>query len=312
MEKFDLAIIGAGPAGVSAGIYAARKQIKTIHYAVSFGGQSVVSTDIQNWVGEISITGVELAKKLRKHLESYQSENFKLMPGIKVELLSRSGDGNYIIKDEKGEEVEVRSVLIATGADRRKLPESVEGADEYEHKGVTYCASCDGPFFADKDVVVVGGGNAGFETAAQLLAYTKSVTLLHRNSSYKADAITVEKVLSHPKMTGILDSQIKAVRGDGKCVTEVEYEVDGELKKIPAQGVFVEIGVLPNTHFVEDGLVELDEFKRIKKDPLTQRTSVAGIWAVGDATNSLYHQNNVAAGEGVVAIENIYLYLNSQ
>jgi alkyl hydroperoxide reductase subunit F len=187
----------------------------------------------------------------------------------------------------------------------------VPGADTFEHKGVTYCASCDGPIFAGQDVAVVGGGNAGFETAAQLLAYAKSVTLLHHKDHYKADPVTVEKVLEHENMTGLLNADTTAVEGEmmvnGLTYTDTE---SGESKTLPVTGVFVEIGMIPNTEFAK-GAVELDEHNRITIDPWTQKTSVAGIWAAGDCTNIKYHQNNISAGDGVRALEDIYVTLKT-
>jgi alkyl hydroperoxide reductase subunit F len=155
-----------------------------------------------------------------------------------------------------------KSVLITTGSHRRRL--EAENADMFEHKGITYCASCDGPMFTGKDVVVIGGGNAGFESAAQLLAYTNSVTILHRNADFKADPVTVEAVLKDPKMHAITNAQITKIIGD-KFVTGLVYKdlVSGEEKEISCQGIFVEIGNLPTTEMVED-IVPLDEFQSNK------------------------------------------------
>lgn len=193
---------------------------------------------------------------------------------------------------------------------RRKL--EVPGAEEFDNKGLTYCASCDGPLFDGQDTVVIGGGNAGFETAAQLLAYAKSVTLLHRHEEYKADPITVEKVLSHENMTGIPNAVPTEVFGE-KFVSGIKYKdnATGEEKTLPVAGVFVEIGVVPNTDFVK-GAVELDEYNRITIDPWTQETSTPGIWAAGDCTNIHYHQNNISAGDAVRALEDIYVTLKTK
>jgi alkyl hydroperoxide reductase subunit F len=160
--------------------------------------------------------------------------------------------------------------------------------------------------------VVVGGGNAGFETAAQLLAYTKSVTLLQRGPRFKADPVTVEKVLSHENMTGILNADIKEVHGESfvNGVTYVDTETNEE-HRLDVTGVFVEIGMIPNTEFVAD-LVERDEYKRIIIDPWTQQTSSPNIWAAGDCTNIKYHQNNISAGDGVRALEDIYVTLRAK
>lgn len=306
--KYELAIIGGGPAGTAAGVYAARKRLKTIFITAEFGGQSVVSPDIQNWIGTTSISGDSLAESFKTHLKTYAGEVLDIHEGEKVTKIEKKDD-TFTITTEKGNMFETEAVLLAAGADRRKL--TVPGAEEFDNKGLTYCASCDGPLFADQDVVVIGGGNAGFETAAQLLAYAKSVTLLQRSAAYAADQITVEKVLAHENMTGMLNADITEVFGDNfvKGIKYKDTSTDEE-KQLDVTGVFVEIGLIPNTNFVSD-LVELDEYKRIKINPLNQRTSVDGVWAAGDSTNVLYHQNNIAAGDGVRALEDIYLWLRA-
>ena len=168
-----------------------------------------------------------------------------------------------------------------------------------------------GPLFEGQDVAVIGGGNAGFETAAQLLAYTKSVTLINHSPGFKADPVTVEKVLANPKMKAIDNADVVEVKGD-KFVEGLVYKnnKDETLHDLNVTGVFVEIGQTPNTDFVK-GLLELDNYGRIKIDPRTQMASVEGIWAAGDASDVLYHQNNIAAGDAVRAVEDIYLHLNA-
>lgn len=304
---YDLAILGAGPAGAAAGVYAARKKLNTVFITYDFGGQSIVSPDIQNWIGTKSIPGDQLAKNLEEHVRSYEGEDFKIITGQYVTGVTKSGE-NFEVTTDNGEKFETKTVLVSTGSQRRKLP--VPGAEEFDQKGLTYCASCDGPLFTDKDVVVIGGGNAGFETAGQLLAYTKSVTLLHRGPDFKADAITVDKLMKNPKFKAIRNADTLEVKGDG-FVTGLTYKdkESGETHELDIQGVFVEIGFIPNTAYIKD-VVELDNFGAVKIDCPTQQTNVPGIWAAGDCTSVLYHQNNIAAGDGVKAIEDIYGHLH--
>ncbi len=307
---YDLIIIGAGPAGTAAGVYAARKKLKTLLITEEFGGQSVVSETIYNWIGSPEIAGSKLAADFKAHLEYYNDgETLTLQSGARAEEIIKNDDGTFTIKNNKDEAFNTKTVFIAAGSARRKLP--AIGADRLEHKGLTYCASCDGPLFSDMDVVVIGGGNAGFESAAQLLAYCKSVTLLQRGSEYKADPITVEKVLAHPNMTGILNATSVEVTGEN-FVDGLIYEDTNtkEQTKLDVKGVFVEIGQIPNSDIVTD-LVELNQYNQIVADPYTQKTSVEGIWAAGDVTDVKYHQNNISAGDAVKALEDIYVYLHA-
>ena len=331
----DLIIIGGGPAGIAAGVYAARKRVKTALITEEVGGQSTVSDGIQNWIGTVNIPGSQLAKDLREHLLAYKDDVLTLTEGERVEKLEKI-EGGFRATTAEGKTVDAKAVLLASGAGRKQL--TVPGADLFEHKGVTYCASCDGPMFSGQDVAVVGGGNAGVETAAQLLAYAKSVTLIHRRSEFKADAITVEKVLQHPNLRAMTDTEPVEVHGE-KFVTgmAVKNVKTGETELLPVTGVFVEIGVLPNTSFAK-GLVELDEVGRIVTNPRNQRAyltqtsdgasgarrgeSSEGDVRAGtatevqgprndadDCTDELYHQNNIAAGDGVKALEDIYQWL---
>jgi len=320
---YDLIIIGGGPAGAAAAVYAARKRLKTLMLVHEWGGQSVVSEQIYNWIGTPAISGSELAENLKKHAlvnaagavgsegapgASGMASTLEVKDGEKVTNISGETN-NFEVRTESGDKFETKTILISSGSGRRKL--DVKGADRLEHKGVTYCASCDGPLFADMDVVVIGGGNAGFETAAQLLAYCKSVTMLHRSDTFRADEITVEKVLKNPKMKAIKNVEILEVKGD-KFVDGIVYkEKGGEEVELKVSGIFVEIGQIPNTAFVKD-VAPLDKYNRIKIDPMTQKTPTEGIWAAGDCTDVLYHQNNIAAGDAVRAIEDIYLAIHTK
>ena len=306
---YDLIIVGGGPAGIAAGVYAARKYLKTVLIAEEIGGQSTVSEGIENWIGTVKIAGADLATSLRAHIDAYKADKVETVIGERVEKLEKTTEG-FVVTTTSGKTFTARAVLIASGAARRRI--SVPGADAFEHKGVTYCASCDGPVFAGQDVVVIGGGNAGFETAAQLLAYAKSVTLIHKNAGFKADPVTVARVLEHPNMKALTSTSPVEVLGE-KFVSGlvVENTETKERTTLPVSGVFVEVGVIPNTAFAK-GVVELDAVGRIITNPKDQHTSVDGIWAAGDCTDELYHQNNIAAGDAVKALEDIYVHLKTK
>lgn len=304
---FDLIIIGAGPAGTAGAVYASRKRLKTMLVTGEFGGQSVVSSDIQNWIGTPSISGENLAKSFRDHVKANEGDFLSVLDGKLVKEIKKNGE-NFETILEDGTSLFSHTVLITSGSKRRKL--DIPGATEYENKGITYCATCDGPLFADQDVIVVGGGNAAFETALQLLAYCKSVTLLNRSENFRADEITVEKALKNEKFRVIKNIDLVKIEGEtfaNKFV--IKHNESGEIEEIPTGGIFVEIGQLPNTDFVKD-IVPLDDQGRIKIDPWNARTETDGIWAAGDVTNILYHQNNIAAGDAVKALEDLYIWVH--
>ncbi|MEK7586162.1 MAG: FAD-dependent oxidoreductase [Patescibacteria group bacterium] len=304
---YDLIILGGGPAGASAAVYAARKQLKTAILTSEFGGQSVVSSLIYNWIGTPEISGADLGANLKKHILYYKGPFLDIIEGEKV-ISTKKEDGVITINTESGKSFTSRALLVATGSGRRKL--EAENADKFEHKGITYCASCDGPLFADQDVLVIGGGNAGFETAAQLLAYCKSVTMVHRSKDFRADEITVKRILENPKFKVVTNAEILRVDGD-QFVTSLTYKdkISGEEHALPTTGIFVEVGQIPNTEFMK-GIVEIDQFGKIVVDPMTQMSTTAGIWAAGDCTNGKYHQNNIASGDAVKALEDIYIWLH--
>jgi alkyl hydroperoxide reductase subunit F len=306
---YDITIIGGGPGGVAAGVYAARKRLKTLFVTDEWGGQSIVSEDIQNWIGTKHIKGEQLAKDLKSHLEEYKGDVLEIVDGQRVGKVEKK-DAGFTVTLENGKAYETKTVLITVGSTRRKL--TIPDADVFDNKGVTYCASCDGPLYGGMDLVVVGGGNAAFETAAQLLAYAKSVTLIQRGKDFRADPITVEKVLAHPNMKGITNTELVRVEGE-KFVKSLVYKdlADGKEKELPAAGIFVEIGLIPSTDFVKE-LVALDDAGHIIVDPRTQETSVPGVWAAGDCTDGLYHQNNIAVGDAVKALEDIYMHLHTR
>ena len=305
---YDLIIIGGGPAGTAAAVYAARKQLKTAIVLSEFGGQSIVSELIYNWIGSPEISGSDLGQSFKKHILYYKGPFLDIVENEKVIEVTK--ENNIItVKSESGKILTSKALLVATGSGRRKL-EAIN-SDLFEHKGITYCASCDGPIFADQDVVVVGAGNAGFESASQLLAYCKSVTMIHRSENFRADEITVKKVLENPKFKIITNSEILKVEGE-MFVSSLTYKnkITNEEHTIPTTGIFVEIGQTPNTEFMRN-IVNIDEFNKIIVDPMTQMSSTPGIWSAGDCTNGKYHQNNIAAGDAVKALEDAYIWIQN-
>lgn len=304
-ETFDLAIIGGGPAGIAAGIYAARKKIKAVLITESFRGQSSVSSEIQNWLGDISVSGEELHKRFEKHLKFY-SKDIAIKEKETVTSLKKDNNDIFTVITNKGE-YQTKTILIATGSLRRKL--QVKGAAEYEGKGITYCATCDAPMFGGMDVAVIGGGNSAFESATQLLAYAKSVTIIQR-SEFRAEPVTIQKILSNPKVKGITNADLLEIKGE-KFVQAIIYKnkITGKVTELPVQGIFVEIGSNPSVEFIKNGLVKLNDKEQIVIDHKTQKTNTSGIWAAGDCTDGHYRQNHIAVGDAVKAMEDIYKYL---
>lgn len=303
---YDLIILGGGPAGTAASVYAARKQLKTAIITSEFGGQSTVSTLIYNWIGTPEISGSDLGANFKKHTQYYKGPYLDIIEGERITKVTKEST-TITVTTESGKEYKTLALLVATGSGRRKL--EALNADKFEHKGITYCASCDGPLFEGQDVLVIGGGNAGFESAAQLLAYCKSVTLIHRNAEFKADEITVKKLLENPKFKTITNADILRVDGE-QFVSSLTYKdkLTGEDHTVPTTGIFIEVGQIPNTDFMQ-GVVEIDKNGKVVVDPMTQMTSVEGIWSAGDCTNGKYHQNNIAAGDAVKALEDAYIWI---
>ncbi len=306
---FDLCIIGGGPAGVAAGVYAARKKLKTVFITENFRNQSAVSENIQNWIGSISISGEELTTNLEKHLKSYSKE-IDIKEKEIVTKLTKNDDNTFKIVTDKGNEYNSKTVLVASGSVRRKL--KVKGAEEFDGKGITYCTSCDGPMFANMDTVVIGGGNSAFESASQLSAYAKSVTIIQR-SDFRADPITMKKVLSNPKVRGIPNVDLLEIKGDKFVKSLIYRDKDSEKEtELPVSGIFVEIGADPSVDYLTHGIVNLNDKQEVVVDPKHQSTSEKGIWSAGDCADGLYKQNNIAVGDAIKALEDIYRYLNTK
>jgi len=302
---YDLIIIGGGPAGIAAGIYASRKKIKSLLITDSFGGQSIVSDKIENWIGEKEISGFELAKKLENHLKSQQG--IEILENELVSKIEKIENG-FKVFTNNNKVFETKYILVASGSSHRKL--NVLGEKEFEGRGVFYCATCDAPLMKNKTAAVIGGGNSGLEAVLDLIPYASSIYLLEYGEKLKGDAITQEKIKSNPKVQIITLAQTIEITGEN-FVSGLKYKdrQTNKIKELKVDGVFVEIGSTPNSFLVKD-LVNLNNFGEIIVDPKTQQTSLFGIWAAGDVTDFPYKQNNIAIGHAISAILNINDYLN--
>lgn len=302
---YDIIIIGGGPAGCAAAVYTARKRLKTLLIAESFGGQSIVSDDIQNWIGETHISGFDLAQKLEAHVRAFPE-----MIEIKTEkvvAVAAAGD-DFAVRTEQGGAYVGKALILTAGARRRKL--GVPGEEQFNGKGVAYCSTCDAPLFSGKRVAVVGGGNAGLEAVEDLFPYASEVWLMERTDTLRGDQITQEEIKKNPKFKGVIfNAAITEIIGD-KFMAGVRYTdaVTSEKKELALDGVFVEIGSIPNAEMVK-GLVEIDRYGQVVIDSKHASTSCPGIFAAGDITDDPYKQNNISAGDAVKAALAAYAYL---
>ncbi|MEK7099270.1 MAG: FAD-dependent oxidoreductase [Patescibacteria group bacterium] len=302
---YDVIIIGGGPAGCAAAVYTARKRLKTLLIADSFGGQSIVSDDIQNWIGEPHISGFELAQKFEAHIRAFPD-----VVDIKTEranMVAKKGDG-FEVRTEQGNAYEGSTVILGAGARRRKL--GILGEDAYNGKGVAYCSTCDAPLFSGKKIVVVGSGNAGLEAVQDLFPYASEIYLLEKGGAVRGDQLTHEEIQKNPKLKQIIfhaDSQ--EIIGN-TFVTGLKYRdtETGEEHTLAAEGIFIEIGSIPNSEMVKD-LVERDPWGQVKIDSKHGTTSCPGVFAAGDITDDPYKQNNISAGDAVKAALAAYDYI---
>lgn len=304
---YDVIIIGGGPAGVAAGVYAARKQMKTLFLTKDFNSQSIVSASIENWIGTVSIAGWEFGQALEKHLRA--QEGIEIKTGAKVSEIAEIVAG-YAVGTDNGESYESKTIIIASGGRHRHL--NVPGEDKLEGKGVSYCSTCDAPFFRDKKVAVVGGGNAGLEAVEDLLPYASEIILIARSGELTGDQITRDRILASSKVSILHQTLIEEILGENNVIgVRIKNSETEEVKIVNLDGVFVEIGMVPNTEFVK-GLLDLNERGEIIIDHRTRAASRAGIFAAGDATDALYKQNNISAGDGVAAALSAYDYVRKQ
>lgn len=311
----DVIIVGGGPAGCAAGVYTARKQLKTLLITESFGGQSLVSDDIQNWIGESHISGIDLAKKLEAHVRSYPGilevkSPEKVTAINSIACTEAAEDGrmcDFEVKTDKGI-YQSKTLIVASGARRRKM--GIPGEDKFEGKGVSYCSICDAPLFANKKVAIIGGGNAGLEAVEDLFSYAQEIFLLEHGETIRGDALTFNKIKTNPKLKEVLlNSQTLEVLGETLVSgLKIKNVKSGEEKVLEIGGIFVEIGSIPNSEIAKD-LVQINEHGEIMVNAKHATTSHPGVFAAGDVTDDPYKQNNISAGDGVKAALAVYDYI---
>ncbi|MBD9397097.1 alkyl hydroperoxide reductase subunit F [Pseudomonas sp. PDM11] len=297
-EAFDVLVIGGGPAGAAAAIYAARKGIRTGVAAERFGGQVLDTMAIENFISVQETEGPKLARALEEHVKQYEVDIMNLQRASALIPASSEG-GLHEVKFESGASLKAKTVILSTGARWREM--NVPGEQEYRNKGVAYCPHCDGPLFKGKRVAVVGGGNSGVEAAIDLAGIVAEVTLLEYDSKLRADAVLQKKLYSLPNVKVITSALTSEVKGDGQKVTGLVYKDRNSDAFIPVEleGIFVQIGLLPNSEWLK-GSVELSDRGEIIVDARGE-TSLPGIFAAGDVTTVPYKQIVIAVGEGAKA-----------
>lgn len=298
---YDLIIIGAGPAGITSGVYAARKKMKVLVISKDIGGQAAWSGDIENYTGYQFITGPELAAKFEEHIRKYDIE-LKENEGA----LDLRKEGEVItVTTDKGK-YETRTVIIASGKRTREL--NVSGEKEFKNKGLTYCATCDAPLFAGRIVAVIGGGNSALDATLQLMHIAKQIYLINITPALGGDAIMREKVQESEMVTVLNNSQVSAIIGD-KMVNAIKVKREGKEELLSVGGIFVEIGLIPNSEFAKD--IEKNQLGEIKVNSRNQ-TNIAGIFAAGDVSDVPEKQIIIAAGEGSKATLSAFRYLSER
>lgn len=291
---YDMIVVGGGPAGLTAALYGARKGLQLLLLTKELGGQVMWTRDIENYMGYQFITGPELMQKFDEQAKSYlEKGQVKYEAATKLEKLA---DGTFRVITDGGASYQGKSIILATGKNPRPL--NVPGEEEFKGRGVSYCATCDGPLYKGKTVVVVGGGNSALQAATELSRFASKVYLADR-SGYRADAVIIEKMEQAKNIEKLHRHQAVAIEGD-KTVQAFRM-VNGEQQEIslPVDGIFVEVGLNPNTDWL-NGFVELNQSKEIVVD-CRNRTSVEGVFAAGDVTSGVDKQIVIAAGDGAKA-----------
>ena len=295
---YDLIIIGAGPAGITASVYAARRRISLLVITKDIGGQAALSGDVENYTGYQFITGPELAAKFEEHMRKFDiavKENEEAMELKRI-------DDKILVKTNKGS-YEAKTAIIASGKRSREL--NVPGEREFKNKGLTYCATCDAPLFSGKVVAIIGGGNSALDAALQLIKIAKHTYIINITSALGGDAIMREKINESEIVTVLNNTQVTAILGD-RMVTGIKIKREGKFEQLAVQGVFIEIGLIPNSEFAKD--IEKNQFREIKVN-LCNETNSPGVFAAGDVTDVPEKQIIIAAGEGSKAALSAFRYL---
>ncbi|RRV99424.1 alkyl hydroperoxide reductase subunit F [Stutzerimonas stutzeri] len=296
-DAFDVLVVGGGPAGAAAAIYAARKGIRTGVAAERFGGQVLDTMAIENFISVKETEGPKLARALEEHVREYEVDIMNLQRAS--QLIPADEDGLHRVRFDNGGELKAKTLILATGARWREM--NVPGEQEYRGRGVAYCPHCDGPLFKGKRVAVIGGGNSGVEAAIDLAGIVAHVTLLEFGEDLRADAVLQRKLNSLPNVRVLKMAQTTEVKGDGQKVTGLVYKdrTNDEVHSVELEGIFVQIGLLPNSEWLK-GTLELSRFGEIIVDAKGQ-TSIPGVFAAGDVTTVPYKQIVIAVGEGAKA-----------
>jgi thioredoxin-disulfide reductase len=303
---YDLVVIGGGPAGITAGIYAARKKLNALLITKEFGGQVNKGHEITNYPGITMTMGVDLMKKFVEHLKSFDIE---IKEGQNVREIEKA-DNEFKVVLDNGDKFETKSIIIASGKNPRPL--KVPGEEKFAGKGVTYCSICDAPLFKEKDVAVIGGGNSGLDTALDLTKYANKIYVVEFADKLLGDESTQEKLRASGKVKMITNAATKEFKGD-KLLETLVYEdrKTGKMQELKVQGAFVEIGYVPSSGFIKD-LVEFNKAGEIVINPQDNSTKTPGVFAAGDVTDIPYKQIVIAAAEGAKAALSAYNYLTKK
>lgn len=306
---YDVLIIGAGPAGLSAAIYTGRNRLKTLIISKDLGGQTAVSGEIANYPGILMTSGVELSQDMLRHALNEKSVKANIGPQYEISHFLKATD-YFTVLTKNGERFQGQTVIVTTGKNPKKL--DVEGEKQYSGKGVSYCATCDAPFFNKKTVAVIGGGYSATEATYMLKKYAKKIFVLTIHEKLMGEAVTLEKIKPSAQITIVPHAHTTKIIGDNNKVTAIEYRDSetGECQQIKTDGVFVEIGSVPNTK-IFGNLIKLNRWDEIEIDQKNS-TRIPGLFAAGDATSIWGKQIVVAAGQGAQAAMAVGEYLSSR